>query len=291
VFVRVTDDVPGTPVAEADCKRHWRTDSVEIAIDPRADSGNTSTTFKVGVIAATSDGGSCFGRDADHRQGPGPVTAPGMTVATGTTGPYIGYTIEAAIPFAVLPAAVDPAQMGLNLLVYDSDTRDLTGQTRIGWSTWGGVQGDPYRWGRATVQGYTPPADLPTTAPDPTIPSVALSSMDSPPSILSALRNGVPLAGTRLAPPAARGVVAFAREPGDASGPVLVKIDATVPGRMHLFALDEHDNVVGQTVFDVSDDNGGRTDLVVSDVATRVVGAWSAGRAGTFVSAVNVSPG
>ena len=39
--------------------------------------------------------------------------------------------------------------MGLNIFVYDSDTQDKTGQTRIGWSTWGGVQGDPYRWGVA----------------------------------------------------------------------------------------------------------------------------------------------
>ena len=48
---------------------------------------------------------------------------------------------------AQLPGAVDPQHLGLNVFVYDSDTQDKTGQTRIGWSTWGGVQGDPYRWG------------------------------------------------------------------------------------------------------------------------------------------------
>ena len=56
----------------------------------------------------------------------------------------------------------DPAHLGLNIFIYDSDTQDKTGQTRIGWSTWGGVQGDPYRWGHATLPGYTPPAGRPT---------------------------------------------------------------------------------------------------------------------------------
>ncbi len=83
----------------------------------------------------------------------------------------------------------------MNLFVYDSDTQDLTGQTRIGWSTWGGVQGDPYRWGQAKVEGYTPPAGRPTTSPEPVIPLSALSSLDSPPSLQQAVAINVPLAG------------------------------------------------------------------------------------------------
>jgi LmbE family N-acetylglucosaminyl deacetylase len=170
-LIKVRDDKLGSVLDAVDCKRHWRTDSVEIAIDPRGDSDDTATTFKTGILPVTSDGRPCFERDADSHQGPGAETAPGMRVASTVTKPYTGYTIEAKIPFAALPAAVDPARLGLDLLVYDSDTEDRTGQTRIGWSTWGGVQGDPYRWGRARLPGYRPPAGMPTEAPPPTMPA------------------------------------------------------------------------------------------------------------------------
>ena len=50
VVVHVTDDVLGTKVTPADCKRHWRTDSVEITLDPRGTAENTSTTFKTGHL-------------------------------------------------------------------------------------------------------------------------------------------------------------------------------------------------------------------------------------------------
>ena len=81
VAVTVTDDVKGTALAASDCKRHWRTDSVEIAIDPRGTSENTSTTFKAAILPWTAEGGPCYLRDADAHQGDGPTTAPGMTVA------------------------------------------------------------------------------------------------------------------------------------------------------------------------------------------------------------------
>ncbi|WP_230466331.1 sugar-binding protein [[Actinomadura] parvosata] len=159
VLVHVRDDVLGTRLAASDCKRHWRTDSVEITLDPRGTSENTSTTFKTAVLPVTAEGPPCHLRDADNRQGPGEETAPGMRVASKvSTG---AYTVELSIPMEVLPGAVDPAHLGLNILVYDSDTQDRTGQTRIGWSTWGGVQGDPYRWA-------WPPS--PATSPHPTAP-------------------------------------------------------------------------------------------------------------------------
>ncbi len=100
--------------------------------------------------------------------------------------------IEASIPARELPGTVDADAMGLNLFVYDSDTQDLTGQTRIGWSTWGGVQGDPYRWGVATLPGWDPPE---VDAGEPVVPSVALSSLRSPQSIAQAVRTGVALGG------------------------------------------------------------------------------------------------
>jgi hypothetical protein len=184
-LVTVTDDVLGTRLAKADCKRHWRTDSVELTVDPRGRSENTSTTYKLAVLPATAEGPPCVFRDADNHQG----DAPGVRVAAKITGS--GYVVEVAVPMAELPGAIDPANVGLNVLVYDSDTQDRTGQTRIGWSTWGGVQGDPYRWGRARMDGYVPPADRPVDPPAPVLPLVALASVDSPQSIEQSLRLGL----------------------------------------------------------------------------------------------------
>lgn len=201
VLVKVRDDKAGTVLGADDCKRHWRTDSVEIGIDPRGDSENTSSTFKTGIFPAMSDGKPCFQRDADQHQGPGKETAPGMEVASSVTQPYTGYVIETKIPFKALPAAVDPARMGLNIFVYDSDTQDKSGQTRIGLSTWNGVQGDPYRWALTTLPGHTPPAGMPTTPAPPVIPTDAAESVNSPLSIIQAAQTGVPLAGGPAAPP------------------------------------------------------------------------------------------
>jgi LmbE family N-acetylglucosaminyl deacetylase len=184
-LVTVTDDVLGTRLDKADCKRHWRTDSVELTVDPRGHSENTSTTYKLGVLPVTAEGPPCVLRDADNHQG----DAPGVRVAAKITGS--GYVVEVAIPLSELPGAIDPAHVGLNVLVYDSDTQDRTGQTRIGWSTWGGVQGDPYRWGQAKMDGYTPPPGRPVDPPAPVLPLVALASVDSPQSIEQSVRLGL----------------------------------------------------------------------------------------------------
>src|SRR4029450_4207153 len=116
-------------------------------------------------------------RDADNHQGPGAETAPGMEVASTVSAPYTGYVIESKAPGDVLPWAIGPQHLGFNAFVYDSDTQDKAGQTRIGWSTFGGVQGDPYRWGVATTPGWTPPA-VPTTHP--VAPRERISCGDSP---------------------------------------------------------------------------------------------------------------
>ncbi len=235
VLVTVVDDTLGTTLDAADCKRHWRTDSVELAIDPRGTSENTSTTFKAALLPVTTEGGPCFERDADNHQGPGSEVAPGMRIASTVTAPYTGYTVETAIPMALLPGAVDPEHLGLNLFVYDSDTQDKTGQTRIGWSTWGGVQGDPYRWGQAAVEGYTPPAGRPTTAPDPIVPLSALSSLDSPQSLAQAVTNNVPLAGD---PASARGDSGWVDRASVRHGVVEVRLRANDKGTAHVFVVD-----------------------------------------------------
>jgi LmbE family N-acetylglucosaminyl deacetylase len=245
VLVRVKDDKAGSALDPADCKRHWRTDSVEIGLDPRGDAENTSTTFKTGILPSAAGGGPCFERDADNHQGPGAATAPGMEVASSVSSPYTGYTVETKIPLADLPAAVDPSRLGLNIFVYDSDTDDKTGQTRIGWSTWGGVQGDPYRWGLAALPGYTPPPDRPTTPPPPVMPQTAALSVSSPQSIIQAASTRVPLAaGARADVP-----VRLAGRPSVSDGSVAFRMRAGGPGVVYAYVWDGR--IVGQKTVDV----------------------------------------
>ncbi|WP_171165612.1 sugar-binding protein [Streptomyces sp. I05A-00742] len=195
VLVHVTDDKKGAALdGRTDCKRHWRTDSVEVDLDPRGRSDDTSTTFKAAVLPFTAkDGGACAERDGDNRQGPAASTAPGMTVASTVTEPYEGYTVEMRIPLAGLPAPVDPGRLTANVLLYDSDTQDRTGQSRLAWSTFGSAQADPYVWGTLELPGHVPPSGRPTRPAD--LPLEAAKSEDSAASRAQSRRTGVPLAG------------------------------------------------------------------------------------------------
>src|SRR5690606_39405955 len=123
-------------------------------------------------------------------QGPLAETAPGLELASSVSDPYDGYVIETFIPFDLLPAPVDPENMTMNIFIYDSDTDDLTGQTRLGWSTWGGVQGDPYRWGHVHLVDFTL-SDGGEVQP-PQMPLEAAQSVDSPQSIVQSAGDGVP---------------------------------------------------------------------------------------------------
>jgi LmbE family N-acetylglucosaminyl deacetylase len=277
VLVKVRDDTLGTVLGADDCKRHWRTESVEITIDPRGDSENTATTFKTGIFPVMGDGKPCFERDADNHQGPGAETAPGMRVASTVTEPYSGYTIEAKIPFAALPAAVDPARMGLNIFAYDSDTQDKTGQTRIGWSTWGGVQGDPYRWGHAELPGYQPPADQPTEAPPPVVPTDVAVSVGSPQAILQAAATGVPLAGGPAAPHSDTAGIRDAEVSGSS---VTFTLVATGPGTAHAFVWDgAKRTILGQR--EVKVPAAGRYTVTVPGGRGTLAVAFEAERGGT----------
>ncbi len=269
LVVQVTDNRKGAVLTPSDCKRHWRTDSVEIAIDPRSGSENTSTTFKAAVLPETDDpqGGNppCFSRDADNHQGPGAETAPGMQVASSVSSPYRGYTIEAKIPFSVLPAAIDPTRMGFNLFIYDSDTTDKTGLHRLGWSTWGGVQGDPYRWGHATLPGYTAPAGMPTQAPAPKVPDTAAQSIASPQSILQSVRNDVPPGGHQAAGPGRTALIRSATISGEE---LVAVLETRGPGTAHLFAHDGDDTLAHTKV--VRDSAGVSTVRWQLDAAQRL---------------------
>ena len=96
------------------------------------------------------------------------------------------------------------------------------GQTRLAWSAFGSVQSDPWRWGHASVAGYTPPADRPTTPEPPNVSSPNLNGVDSPQTIAQSARNGVPISGRDPAPREnqIRNVdVDLTRERGDAAVP------------------------------------------------------------------------
>ncbi|WP_067467989.1 sugar-binding protein [Actinomadura macra] len=282
VLVKVRDDKPGTVLSADDCKRHWRTDSVEIAVDPRGDSENTSTTFKTGIFPTMSDGKPCFERDADAHQG-GPETAPGMQVASTVANPYDGYVIETKIPFKVLPTAVDPARMGLNIFVYDSDTQDKIGKSRIGWSTWGGVQGDPYRWGLVSLPGHTPPPGMPTTPGEPVMPTDAASSLNSPESILQAVRTGVPLAGGPAAPRS--DTLRILGKPTVSGGSVGVKLRATGPGVAHVHVWDG--KVLGTRKVEIR--GAGVQTVTVPGTSGLVAVAFEARRGGTASAVARIT--
>ncbi|MCS6711968.1 PIG-L family deacetylase [Brachybacterium sp. EF45031] len=196
VFVHVVDDVLGTVLPVEDNKQRFRTDSVEIMIDPRGTSQNTASTFILGVLPATAaDGGglgpAVGGRDHDQHQGPLEETAPGVRMHAHVNDGG-GYDLEVAIPFADLPDTVDPTHIGFNVVVYDSDTQNKVSQSRIGWSTFPGVQADPYRWG---VLELPEREQAPSEPEEPIIPDTAARSVESPQSILQSARDGVGLGG------------------------------------------------------------------------------------------------
>ena len=270
VAVEVVDDTQGTVLSPDDAKRHWRTDSVEIAIDPLGTAPNTSATFKVGVFPATTDGSPAAYRDADAHQGPVDETAPGFEFASTVSEPYTGYVLETFIPFADLPADIDPNNAALNIFIYDSDTQDLTGQTRLGWSTWNGVQGDPYRWGRIVLEGFTGETATPIAMASPVaeqvvaapiMPLEAAQSAESPQSIAQSAVDGVPLAGQPGVEPGT-GLV-FTRQPTLIDGVLFLSIEATTSGTAHYYVVDDEWNVVADGVTDI---DAGSVELQVEDV-------------------------
>jgi LmbE family N-acetylglucosaminyl deacetylase len=274
VAVEVQDETLGTVLTPADAKRHWRTDSVEIAIDPLGTAPNTSATFKVGVFPTSTDGSPQAYRDADAWQGPVAETAPGFEVASSLTEPYTGYVLETYIPFDALPADLDPDNAAMNIFIYDSDTQDLTGQSRLGWSTWNGVQGDPYRWGETVFEGFgpdiaSPVADAATPiageaqVDEPIMPLDVAQSTQSPQSIAQSAADGVPLGGRT---PVAEGEGLTNVEAAvDANGQLTLSYDAGANGMANYFLVDLDGATIGSGMFQVS--AGGPTSTTLVTIA------------------------
>ena len=155
VEVRVVDDVVVSNIAPDDIKGHWRSDSVEVCLDPEDGAEHTLGTFKVGVFPFDASGKARGARDADREPGLIEETAPGMGLVSARTSD--GYLVRMRIPWKV--AGVDAGKagrLGFNVLVYDGDKQDAEpGETinrsRLAWAPRPGVQGRPEDWGRAVL--------------------------------------------------------------------------------------------------------------------------------------------
>ena len=156
VEVRVRDDHLVSNIAPDDIKGHWRSDSVEICIDPSAGAEHTLGSWKAGVFPFDSAGKVRGARDADADPGPLECHSPGTRLLSQRTSG--GYLIRAAIPFreAGLKAG-RPPRAGFNVLLYDGDKSNAApgeniNRTRLAWSPRSGVQGRPEDWGRVDFE-------------------------------------------------------------------------------------------------------------------------------------------
>lgn len=133
VEVEVQDDQLVAELPPGENRAHWRSDAVEITLDPSGHSEDTSTTFKLGIIAQNSLHKPMAARDADAHPGPwgGPLQ---MARQPG------GYRLQTSLS---LPKV---REFGFNVLIYDHDPGEAP--CRLAWSAWETVQGWPELWGR-----------------------------------------------------------------------------------------------------------------------------------------------
>ncbi|MEO8426511.1 MAG: PIG-L family deacetylase [Verrucomicrobiota bacterium] len=156
IDVEVNDDMIVTNIAPDDIRGHWRSDSVEICIDPVGGAENTMGCFKVGIFPFDTTGVVRAARDADANQGPIEESAPTMRLVSRRT--LTGYRIQAAIPFREIGVSfAKTRRLGFNLIVYDGDKADAAvgeniNKSRIAWSPRPGVQGRPEDWGRIDLE-------------------------------------------------------------------------------------------------------------------------------------------
>ena len=156
VDVLVKDDHIVSNIAPNDIRGHWRSDSVEICIDPAAGAAHTLGCYKIGIFPFDTTGVVRAARDADANQGPIEQTAPGTRLLSARTSD--GYRIQAAIPFEEIGCKYAKGRMlGFNIIIYDGDKAGAAlgeniNKSRIAWSPRPGVQGRPEDWGRVVLE-------------------------------------------------------------------------------------------------------------------------------------------
>jgi LmbE family N-acetylglucosaminyl deacetylase len=152
ITANVSDDAIISNIEPNDIKGHWRSDSIEICIDPDAGAEHTMRCFKLGIFPFDTTGNVRAARDADANQGPIERVAPGVKLTSERTGG--GYLISAAIPWKDI--GVTPKRgrrLGFNLIIYDGDKKNAApgeniNESRLAWAPRPGVQGRPEDWGR-----------------------------------------------------------------------------------------------------------------------------------------------
>jgi len=142
VEIQGFDDHGLADLAPSENRAHWRTDAVEITLDPSGLSQDTTTTFKLGVILRNSAGRPMAARDADARPGPW-AGAVRVEPAPG------GYRMKVRIPESDLPSKLGQ-DFGFNVLIYDSDPGQAP--ARLAWSAWETIQARPELWGRVHLR-------------------------------------------------------------------------------------------------------------------------------------------
>jgi LmbE family N-acetylglucosaminyl deacetylase len=155
VDVIVKDDAVISNIAPNDIRGHWRSDSVEICLDPVGGAEHTMGCYKLGIFPFDSTGVVRAARDADANQGPVEETAPKTRLVSRRTAD--GYRIQVAIPFDEIGLAPGKKRLGFNLIIYDGDKRDAApgeniNKSRIAWAPRSGVQGRPEDWGRIDLE-------------------------------------------------------------------------------------------------------------------------------------------
>lgn len=154
VNVEVRDDRVVSNIEPNDIKGHWRSDSVEICIDPVGGAEHTLGCYKLGVFPFDTKGVVRAARDADANPGPIETSAPKTRVVSRKTD--TGYRIQASIPFEEI-GLKPPQRAGFNVIIYDGDKADAApgeniNKSRVAWAPRPGVQGRPEDWGRIELR-------------------------------------------------------------------------------------------------------------------------------------------
>ena len=156
VEVQVRDDVVVSNIDANDIKGHWRSDSVELCVDPSAGAEHTLGCWKAGIFPFDRSGQVRGARDADANPGPLERHSPGTRLLSWKTPG--GYSLRAAIPLKELGIqGKRGTRAGLNVLIYDGDKADAQpgeniNRTRLAWAPRSGVQGRPEDWGRMVLE-------------------------------------------------------------------------------------------------------------------------------------------
>jgi LmbE family N-acetylglucosaminyl deacetylase len=156
VEVRVMDDVVVSNLAPDDIRGHWRSDSVEVCIDPTGEAEHTFGSFKLGIVPFDRSGVVRGVRDADAK--PGALERVSLGTQLSSQRLPDGYLVRARIPWTEIGVDVAKVRtLGFNVLIYDGDKADAApgeniNRSRLAWSPRSGVQGRPEDWGRATLR-------------------------------------------------------------------------------------------------------------------------------------------